>query len=277
MIVYILIIILILIIFKLSKVYKEGFEDKCLLVLYGESFRDGLNQERNKDTERSFLNQMIACDSHLKFINTIQNKYNINTDVVISTYDTKYENKLKEKYKNNNLIYKSQSELIGPSKIAQKGIENINYNKYKFILFTRNDVFLKDQFINEFIIYDKIMYLSQNITSFDCYIDKTTRVISPSVNPIIMYVPNNYFNIVNEIDVEHMSWYLLKQKYNYDRNEIGFILNGHHDSNTFSGWNPYYKLVGRNETNNWVDKDKENTYLKNNSCYKILECDGDHC
>ena len=273
MIVYILIIILILIIFKLCKVYKEGFEDKCLLVLYGESFRDGLNQERNKDTEISFLNQMIACESHLKFINTIQNKYNINTDVVISTYDTKYENELKEKYKNNNLIYKSQSELIGPSKIAQKGIENINYNKYKFILFTRNDVFLKDQFINEFIIYDKIMYFSQNMTVFDCYTDKKTNITSPSVNPIIMYVPNNYFNIINEIDVEHMSWHFLKKKYNYDTEQIGFMLNTHHDANTYTGWNPYYKFIGRDESQIWIDKDKINIYLQNKECYTKVELD----
>jgi hypothetical protein len=273
MIIYILIIILILIIYKLYKVYKEPFEDKCLFVLYGESFRDGLNQERTRDTEKSVLNQMIACDSHLKFINTIQNKYKINTDVVISTYDTKYENELKEKYKNQKLIYKSQSDLIGANRIAHKAIEGINLNEYTFVLFTRNDVFLIDQFVNDFILYDKIMYLSQNLTIYDCYTNKNASLTAPSVIAEIVYVPKKYFNIINDIKTEHTGWFYLKQKYNYDTDEIGFMLNSHHDANTYTGWNPYYKFIGRDESQTWIDKDKANIYLQNKECYTKVELD----
>lgn len=252
---------------------KEGFHDKCLIVLYGEAFRDGKSNERIIDTETGFNNQMLACDSHLKFIDMLKTKYSISTDVVISTYETKYENELKEKYKNNNLIYKKEKELIGWDNIMQNGIKNIDLFKYKFILFTRNDVFLKDQFINEFILYDKITYLSQNLTVFDCYVNKTTKIISPSVNPSIIYVPNKYFNIIHDINADHTSWYNLKNKYNYDTEQIGFMLNTHHDANTYTGWNPYYKFIGRDESQIWIDKDKINIYLQNKECYTKVELD----
>jgi hypothetical protein len=74
-----------------------------------------------------------------------------------------------------------------------------------------------------------------------------------------------------------MSWYFLNQKYNYDTEQIGFMLNGYHDANSYSGWNPYYKFIGRDETTIWIDKDKINKYLENKECYKILECDNNHC
>ena len=192
-----LILSLIYSVFILSKIkIKESFEQKCLIVLYGESFREGNQHTRLRDTDTSYTNQMNACDSHIKFIEMLKNKYNITSDVCISTYKTKYENELKEKYKNVSLIYKSEDNLIGYNEIAKKGYENIDLTNYKFILLTRNDILFKDEFINNFKEYDKIMYVSQGSASFhDCYLDG-----SPVVNPCIIIVPNTYFNIMNDIN-----------------------------------------------------------------------------
>jgi hypothetical protein len=243
---------------------KEGFEDKCLFILYGESFREGKQHSRETDTKNGYDSQLLACDSHIKLINKLKQKYNINTDVSISTYDTKYENVLKNMYKNNNLIYKSQKELIGPTNIGKKAFESIHLDKYKFVLFTRNDILIKDKFIDEINPnYDKIMYLSQGSTIFnDCYLDG-----SPVVNPIIIIVPNKYFNIIHDIELDHNSWKVLYELHNYNKEQMGFILNTYHDADSHKDWNPYYKMVSREESHIFIDEGKENIYLTKNECY----------
>ena len=259
-----LILSLIYSVFILSKIkIKESFEQKCLIVLYGESFREGNQHTRLRDTDTSYTNQMNACDSHIKFIEMLKNKYNITSDVCISTYKTKYENELKEKYKNVSLIYKSEDNLIGYNEIAKKGYENIDLTNYKFILLTRNDILFKDEFINNFKEYDKIMYVSQGSASFhDCYLDG-----SPVVNPCIIIVPNTYFNIMNDINVDHNSWKVLYELHNYNKDHMGFMLNTYHDADSYKDWNPYYKMVSREESQTFLDEGKENVYLTKKECY----------
>jgi hypothetical protein len=240
---------------------KEGFEQKCLIVLYGESFREGQQYSRVRDTSNSYVTQMSASDSHLKFMDMLKYKYNIDSDVSISTYNTKYENELKEKYKGKQLFFNSEENLIGYINIAKKGLENIDLKNYKFILFTRNDIYLKDEFIKNFKEYDKITYISQHTITHDCYLNGT-----PVVNPTIIYVPHKYFKIINDIEVGHNSWKLLYDMHGLNKNDLGFMLDTYHDADSYKGWNPYYKMVQRNETDVWLDKDTPNIY-KNNLCY----------
>lgn len=266
-IIYIIIILLILfLLFLLNTKKKEYFKQKCLIVLYGESFRDGTQHSRLTDTSGSYVTQMSACDSHLKFIKMLKDKYNIDSDVSISTYKTKYENELKQKYKSQKLFFNSEENLIGNIKIANKGIQNINLQNYKFIIFTRNDIYLKDEFINSFKEYDKITYVSQESTFQDCFKDGT-----PLVNPIIIFVPNKYFNIINEINVEHNSWKQLNNNIGLTKDNLGFMLNTYHDADSYKEWNPYYKMVGRAETNVWPDKNTPNIFLQKNECYKKVD------
>lgn len=161
---------------------------------------------------------MLASESHLKFIDMLKTKHNIDTDVSISTYKTKYESDLKKKYKNI-IKYNSEKKLIGENNISQNGMKNMNLNKYKFIIITRNDIFLKDEFINNFKEYDKITYVSQILMSHDCYLDG-----NPRVNHIIIQVPNKYFNVIKDINVGHESWKTLNNLHGYNKTQLGFML-----------------------------------------------------
>ena len=50
---------------------------KGLLLLIGESFREGLQSDRKRDTTNSFYTQKMASESHVDFCNYVKEKYHI--------------------------------------------------------------------------------------------------------------------------------------------------------------------------------------------------------
>ena len=50
---------------------------------------------------------------------------------------------------------------------------------------------------------------------------------------------------------------------------MGFLLNTYHDADSYKDYNPYYYMVGRDQTTEWYDKDKiNNNYNTDNIfCY----------
>ena len=258
-ILFLIIILLILIIYGIYS-RKEGFTRKCLLVLYGESFRDGPKHDRTIDTESGYINQMKACESHVKFIKELKSKYNIDTDIVISSYSTKYKKDLLNKYNDYTVKSVFKEELIGQSNSAYEGIQTYkdNLNEYSFMIVTRNDIFIKDEFIHKLNIdSDRILFTNQLWTNYDCFYDGTEK--EPMVNPTIIFIPNIFFYITDKINIEHTAWKYYKDNFNITNNNMGFILNTYHDSNTADDFNPIYYMVGRNDTLEWLDKDKINT------------------
>jgi hypothetical protein len=269
MIVLFALIILLLITLYIKHNNKESFEEnkKGLLVLYGESFRDGLQSDRTTGTEKGFIQQMKATDSHIKFMETIKNKYNYDMDISISTYCTKYNEELKDKYKNFKVIFNCENELIGLNNIAMKSLHNYDLsNNYDFVLLTRNDICFKDEFINNFNINnDKVLFVSQTWTKYDCYGDNI-----PHINPTIISIPKKFFYITKNISVDGNAWGFLIENYNLTNNDMGFLLNTYHDADSYKDYNPYYYMVGREQTIKWHDKDKiNNNYVNTNKiqCY----------
>lgn len=78
---------------------------KLLLVLNGESYRSGSQMTRTRGTSNYYERQMLASMSHIKMINAIKYKYDIDTDVLINTYtlNDNDDNKLIDIYKSNNV------------------------------------------------------------------------------------------------------------------------------------------------------------------------------
>jgi hypothetical protein len=264
----IILLFLIIINFKMYK--KESFEEnkKGLLVLYGESFRDGLQSDRTTGTEKGFIGQMKASDSHIKFMETIKNKYDYNMDVSISTYCTKYNKELKDKYKNFKIIFNCENELIGWNNIAMKALNNYDLSGYDFILLTRNDICFKDEFIHNFKINnEKVLFVSQQWTYHDCY-----KKDIPNINPTIISIPKKFFRITKDISVDGNCWDFLIENYGLTNNDMGFLLNTYHDADSYKNYNPYYYMVGREQTTKWHDKDKINPNFNTTGvikCYNI--------
>ena len=242
----------------------EGFENKKgLLVLFGESCREGRADYKQTDSEYGYNCQMKASDTHLDLIQNINDKYGYKMDVSITTYDTKYENEIKDKYSAYNLNYNSEKELIGGNKIFNKAIQNIKNTNYDFILFMRMDIHLKDKFKEIFKIYDKIMFPWQEWSLEPCLENGEPRVADS-----IIYVPSNYFNVLQGFSGYHDAWSDLKKKYNLKNEDMGFMLDTYHTTNSYDGWNPLYYLSGRESTDKWIDSDKTNKYNETN----IISC-----
>lgn len=116
-----------------------------LLLLFGESFRDGEHQSRKRDTKKSFLPQKNASESHNRFCDYIMKTYNIPMDIFINTYDTKYEKELKSWY-SHPLTYKSNTKVTTDKmkfKSVQVALNVVKKDKYDFILIARMDTLMK--------------------------------------------------------------------------------------------------------------------------------------
>jgi len=225
---------------------------KGVFILYGESFRDGGQFSRITATKRSLPLQIKASKSHMDFCKFVKKQYNIDLDIIIHTYATKYEHILKKIY--NNPQYISSKELIGNTNCAQMAVDLIK-KEYDFVFFTRMDIYIKPQFYTLFNPYwNKINFLSQNFTSWECGFYPKNY---PIINPIIKFIPKKYFKVLKKIDIGHsaLKSYIEYFKLTYD--DFDFMVDEYYDANTYNDYNPYYKMISRPESKKHIDKGKK--------------------
>lgn len=231
--------------------------NKGLLVLFGESFREGTQGTRLRDTENSYNPQKLACESHIEFCNYIKQIYNVNMDILINTYDTKYENDLKSWYTNYNLSYMTNPELLGNNNIAQQALNTVNTDNYDFVLITRIDILLKPYFFNIFNPYsNKVNFICNNWTLWHTHFEYN-NINFPCVNPTIIFIPKKYFKILSNINIEHDAWVHYYKNFNMHNDDMGFMVDYYHDADSYKDYNPYYKMVSRPETYIWYDRNKK--------------------
>jgi len=224
-------------------------KNKCLIIFIGESFRDGIQHSRQKDTDESYDSQNNASKSHNKFIEHITDM-GIDVDVIINTYDTKYENDLNKWYDNYLIDYMKNDKLIGIEKLLNNVIEK--YEKkikdYDFVFAIRIDLFLKDYFIEKFDPYWDKIYFS-NITWREMY---KTYNNEPRIADTMIFIPHQYFFLFNlNLYLNHDSWFMYKNEYNLTNNDMDFIINTYHDSDSYKDLNPLYYMVSRPESKIW--------------------------
>ena len=102
LLIIVILIILLIVLFNNTIFYnfKNSTKKNGLFVLIGECFREGDMGSRLRDTEYGIKTQRIASNSHIKFVEQIKTNYNININIVINTYKTKYQYKLEQWYSN---------------------------------------------------------------------------------------------------------------------------------------------------------------------------------
>ena len=123
---------------------------KGCLILFGESFRLGGQDTRNRGSDESYSGQINAAKSHMELLQQLQNQ-NINMDVYISSYHTKFDEDLKNIYSNNLIGFDFYENLIGVTGLIHNSINKISdIQCYEFIFFMRIDLFLKNRFIEIF-------------------------------------------------------------------------------------------------------------------------------
>lgn len=272
----------------------------CLICITGESYRNGKQMSRSRGIDENTTNkQLRAIKSHLKLIDKIKDSFNINTDILLNLYtlDNERDNLIIQTYKENinvNNIYSNfKSKLIGCYNLL---IDTCNLtkdlSKYKFVIFIRIDLFLKDYFIEIFTIEDKIKFAHINEigikqTTFNIGMDgwgssgyvENNILIKPSVNFEITYIPNKFFYLIENKQIfykdEHDSYIHLL---NYiSKTDMELYIYTSHSSSTDIMWNPLFHQVGRKECKKWYCKDLfinpdtlEITYVKDSDIYNNL-------
>ena len=121
-----------------------------IILILGESFRDGGQHCRRIGADRSFSGQMKAANSHIDFIRHLNRNYNCSIKTYLTTYTTKFDNMLKDIYTDTLIDAEFLNERIGYENLVTRTLQRINPAEYDFILFLRNDIFLKDRFLELF-------------------------------------------------------------------------------------------------------------------------------
>lgn len=227
---------------------------KILMLLIGESFRRGGQNTRTRGTPESYKEQVDACISHKKFIDNLLQKYSVEVQPFIATYNTSYNQDLINVYEKYNPIVMILPDVIGLNNLFHFSLSKIDINQYDAIFYCRIDLFLKEKFLEIFdpfystIRYPSICYL---YGGFNIY---NVQRSHPRVNDTMCYVPKKYFNKIKHIIIGHESWGALVNDGGLTYDDIDTMLDTYHDSDSEKDFNPIYKIVNRNECMKWYSE-----------------------
>tara|TARA_B100001093_G_scaffold6187_1_gene6274 strand:- start:35849 stop:36604 length:756 start_codon:yes stop_codon:yes gene_type:complete len=227
---------------------------KGLFVFYGQAFR---NKENSLNVQKEI------SQSHIKLLESLKG-YKI--DVLINSYKTLYEKELISLYQNhlicsNFIDDKKHQELFseypkqGTRIIANYTIDIINQNTqiedYDFLFICRIDGLLKDKFIEEFKLKDKIMYphpiqSHEGPNNKKHYLGNEPQTLF--IGDAFVVIPKKYFFILEHKDLlHHFATDRLTSLNLYLGKDIDFFLHKCYSANTREQRNPFYRLPNRSE------------------------------
>lgn len=270
-----LIIILIVVLIYLSFQRVEGFssdkkimDKKALICYYGGSFREGGSSSITNDTKFGYNTQENASITHAKLKQVLNDK-GYQTDILISTRNTKYSNKLESWYEPYNMILNKISEQMhGKDYMIHSTVDNINkLNKYDydFILFVRIDLFLKPNFFKILNVNtDKIEFIANNYDPMTC--KKINNANDPEIVDLFVLIPKKYFYILDKkFEINHNSWTYYKKQYKLKDSDMKFMTNESFDSNSYKELNDYYVMSSRKESTHKYNTEQLDFKNKKNS------------
>ena len=226
------------------------------IILRGGSFRLGSERNRDVGSDRSYEEQKAACETHNKLADKIES-LGYNVDIYIDTYTTKYDNELLSWYgervkgsKFHKEHLPSQEALIKDSIDLLE--DSIDY--YEVLLILRLDLFLKDQYIDEYNPdVDKIQYISAC-----CFSTKTPKG-NPKINDVIFHFPKKYYTELYILYNGDSTKNGMRPHDMLDDSNIAydvdytFLTKTYYDADSQKDLNPYYRMTNRPE--NTVSRD----------------------
>jgi hypothetical protein len=220
------------------------------IILFGESFRMGTQGNRNTGLESSYDGQIEAAKSHISFINEMKIKKNVNIDVYISSYETKFKDDFINVYKDVLIGSDFYKDVIGQKNLIYNTIGKLPIEKYDFLICMRIDLFLKPGFTEVFNpMWDKILWPSI------CFKPHHKSGIHPRVNDTIIFVPKKYYTYLKNLHYKdncgdgHDQWAHFIENTGLTYNDLDTILNTFHDSDSAKDLNPLYYIVNRPQSN----------------------------
>ena len=221
-----------------------------LILLRGMSFRDGTRGTTSYGTDFAIESQKEATLSHAKLYHYLKTKYNIDLKIHLDTASTKYDDLLKEWLGDCNSSFnftekRDASQLQNLNRII-KSISGSLWS-YNFVLICRNDIHLKDAFIeilkpddNEFK-YPFVLW----------YHDRKVRANIPKISDAFFFFPRRYFRLFDSFteDVGHFHEIIVQMKRLDSMLEHSPYIDTYHDADSYYDFNPLYRMVSRDETN----------------------------
>ena len=224
-----------------------------LILLLGEAFRSGGQGSRIRGEIASYHEQEMACHSHIDFMKYLKKEKNIDMEVYISSYHTRYDKRLLKTYKNYLVGNGFYDRAMGLNRLLDESMKRIRKDRYDFIFFVRVDLFLKPFFFEKFEVWDKMKY--SNI----CWtLHNRDHMYNnfPRVSDMMFYIPKKYYHC--KVRLCHESWFFLRRQNRKIKNsDVGVIVKTFHDSDSQKDWNPIYRIVNRPESKNWYSKGQE--------------------
>jgi hypothetical protein len=221
---------------------------KGLILLIGESFRQGCSTSRERDTDDSFFTQKQASERHVQFLKYLKNDKNIELEVIVNTYKTRFEDNLKEWYGDFLVEYISNENLLGLENLLNNVTKKIDKTKYDFVFAIRIDIYLKAMFFERFDPNWNRITFSQICWTKCC----RTLNNEPRVSDVIIFVPKRLFYLFDRyLYLWHDSWINYKYNYCLTNADLNLMIDTYHDSDSFQDWNPLYYMVSREESKIW--------------------------
>jgi hypothetical protein len=218
-----------------------------LILLRGMSFRDGTRGTRSYGNDFSVESQKEATLSHLKLYHHLKNTYNIDVKIHLDTASTKHDFLLKEWLNDCNVSFnfteqRDTTQLQNFNRII-KSIGGLW--AYNFLIICRNDIHLKDEFI-------EIINPSDNAFRYPFvlwYKDRKYRNNTPKISDTVFFFPRRYFRLLEAFteDVGHFHEIIFQMRQMDSMLEHSPYINTYHDGDSFYDFNPLYRMVSRDE------------------------------
>ena len=219
-----------------------------LIITRGMSFRSGTRGTLTYGNEDAIESQKEATLSLRKLYHHLKEKFNLDLKLYIDTPTTNYDDFLKEWLSDCDATFNFVQER-DPSQLQ-------NFNRiikhfgstiwiYDFIIIVRNDIFLKDAFI-EIIKPDDNSFRYPFVL---WYHDRKVRANIPKISETILFFPRRYFRLFEAFteDVGHFHEVLVQMKQLDTMLEHSPYINTYHDADSYYDFNPLYRMVSRDE------------------------------
>ena len=241
----------------------EGFQNeeptpplkRFALIIRGEAFRKGNQNNRDDGKSESYNEQKEACVTHMALVQRIESlAYKV--DIYIDSYHTQFDKDLLEWYGNHVKDSRFHTTKFASQRILIKDSLDMlkdNLDMYDALMILRTDLFLKERFINE--------YNPSTPTVQFPFIMWTLNIRTPDGNPMvtdtIFHFPKKYYDKLYGL-YDGKSWgntnhaFLDVVPLEYEK-EYSLMTKHFHDSDSAKDFNPYYRMIGRPESTKWHD------------------------
>jgi hypothetical protein len=244
--------------------------DKILIIISGESFKNGGSNTRNRgDNELYNEQQRITCESHLRLFDFIKNKHSLDSEIFINSYETMgHEKKLLNWYKDKIIYYNFNTQNFSDEHSfiddTINRLKSIDLTQYKYCLFIRPDFYIKKYFLEKLKFDNKVRYA---FVDSNPIVEDYMSLFShfKCVLHAITLVPKFFFDFLLEKKV--WNWHSSASEFTKVLNlssdniedYIDLFVDSLHWFSTHIEWNPLYAQCGR--FNN----------LTYNQCYQLQE------